>query len=202
MLNDGVVLFRNFEERDIDFIYKCKNDEKLNELTVGQFHKFTYEEAENWVHGCMKDSPLFKFWAMCTNDEERRIVGWTSIAEIDRDNQSAFFHGITVADPQYRNGLAWIEAQRFVPEYAFKQLNINRLEFTCLTDHTVSMSIGPSMFYTHEGTKRSAVYKNGRFYDLALFTILREEYLYHLNNGDYELSSILPRFANFTRRKK
>ena len=53
MLNDGVVLFRNFEERDIDFIYKCKNDEKLNELTVGQFHKFTYEEAEKWVHGCM-----------------------------------------------------------------------------------------------------------------------------------------------------
>ena len=42
---DSTVLFRDFEDRDIDFIYHCKNDEKLNEMIVGQYHPFTYEEA-------------------------------------------------------------------------------------------------------------------------------------------------------------
>ena len=41
-------LFRDFEERDIDFIYHCKNDEKLNSMIVGQWYPFTYEEAVKW----------------------------------------------------------------------------------------------------------------------------------------------------------
>lgn len=199
---DSAVLFRKFEERDIDFIYQCKNDEKLNSLIVGQYRPITYEEASQWVRNCMKgDRPDLRYWAMCSNDEERRIVGWTSLSEIDYDNKSAFFHGITVADPQYRNGLAWIEAQLFVPDYAFNELKINRLEFTCLTAHKISMSIGPTMFYTHEGTKRSAIYKDGRYYDLALFAILKDEYQKHLENGDYERDEVLLRFANYSKKK-
>ena len=42
---EKTVCFRDFEVRDIDFIYKCKNDEKLNSMIVGQWHPFTYEEA-------------------------------------------------------------------------------------------------------------------------------------------------------------
>lgn len=198
---DQIVLFRDFEERDIDFIYHCKNDDKLNEMTVGQYHHFSYDEAEKWVRGCMGEHETFKFWAMCSNDEEKRIVGWTSLSEIDYENKSAFFHGITVADPKYRNGLAWIEAQLFVPDFAFNLLKINRLEFTCLTEHKISMSIGPTMFYTHEGTKRSAIYKNGRYYDLALFAILKDEYNTHFENGEYERDAVLLRFASYSRKK-
>ena len=83
------VLFRDFEERDIDFIYKWKNDEKLNSLIVGEFKKMSYEEAVNWVHGCMGEHETYKYWAICTNDDEKRIVGWVSLSSIDKVNQSA-----------------------------------------------------------------------------------------------------------------
>lgn len=69
------VIFRDFEERDIDFIYRCKNDEKLNSMIVGQWHPFTYEEACDWVHGCMGEHETYKFWAIATNDEEKRLTG-------------------------------------------------------------------------------------------------------------------------------
>ena len=78
------VIFRDFEERDIDFIYKCKNDEKLNSLIVAQYHPFTYEEAVQWVHGCMGEHDTFKFWAIATNDDEKRIVGWVAVSHIDK----------------------------------------------------------------------------------------------------------------------
>ena len=95
---DNTVLFRDFEDRDIDFIYKCKNDEKLNSKIVGGFHPFTYEEAVKWVHGCMGEHETYRFWAVCTHDDEKRIVGWVSISQIDRKNHSACFHGIVIAD--------------------------------------------------------------------------------------------------------
>lgn len=197
---EGTVLFREFEERDIDFIYRCKNDDKLNEMIVGQYHPFTYEEAEKWVRGCMGEHETYKFWAVCTNDDEKRIVGWTSLSKIDKDNKSAFFYSIVIGDPKYRKGFAWIEIQQFVIDYAFRQLDLNRLEYSCLLEHHSSMSIGPVMFFQQEGLFRQAVYKNNRYYDVAYFGLLKDEYQQHYENGDYEFMSILERYANYNKR--
>lgn len=197
---EGTVLFREFEERDIDFIYRCKNDDKLNEMIVGQYHPFTYEEAEKWVRGCMGEHETYKFWAVCTNNDEKRIVGWTSLSKIDKDNKSAFFYSIVIGDPKYRKGFAWIEIQQFVIDYAFRQLDLNRLEYSCLSEHHSSMSIGPVMFFQQEGLFRQAVYKNNRYYDVAYFGLLKDEYQQHYENGDYEFMSILERYANYNKR--
>ena len=58
---EKTVLFRDFEERDIDFVYRCKNDEKLNSMIVGEWHPFTYEEAVKRVHGCMGEHETYKY---------------------------------------------------------------------------------------------------------------------------------------------
>ena len=100
---ERTVLFRDFEERDIDFVYQCKNDEKLNSMVVGQWHPFTREEAKQWVYGCMGVHDSYRFWAICTNDNEKRIVGWISLSNIDNETKRAHFHGIVIADPLYRD---------------------------------------------------------------------------------------------------
>lgn len=198
----NTVLFRDFEERDIDFIYRCKNDEKLDEKTTGHFHPFTYDEAAKWVHGCMGEHETYKFWAVCTNDEEKRIVGWASLSKIDKDNKSAFFHSIVIGDPNYRKGFPWIEVQQYVIDYAFRTLGVHRLEFSCLSDHPTSMYIGPAMFFKQEGLFRQAVYKNDKYYDVAYFGLLKEEYDEHYQKGEYDLISIVNRYAEIRKGKK
>ena len=116
------VAFRDFEERDIDFVFKCKNDKKLNDMIVKQSHVFSYEDAVRWVRGCMGEHKDFKFWAVCTNDDEQRIVGWISLSSIDCVNKSACFHGIVIGDEDYHDGFAWIESYLFVMEYAFQNV--------------------------------------------------------------------------------
>ena len=46
-----------------------------------------------------------------------------------------------------------------------------------------------------EGVMREAVYKNGRYYDLSLMSILNKDYQEHKAAGDYELKRIIRRFA-------
>ena len=199
---DNTVSFRDFEERDIDFIYKWKNDEQLNSMIVGQYHPFTYEEAVNWVHGCMGEHETYKFWAVCTNDEEKRIVGWVSLANIDMISKRAFFHSFVIGDPSYRKGFPWIEIQQFILRYTFQILNLNKLEYACLSEHNTSMYFGPVLFFKQEALFRQAVYKNGRYYDEAFFGLLRDEYFEHYNAGDYEMLSIVSRYASIKREKK
>ena len=199
---ERTVCFRDFEERDIDFIYKCKNDEKLNSMIVGQWHPFTYEEATKWVHGCMGEHETYKFWAIATNDEEKRIVGWTSLSKIDKANKSAFFHSIVIGDEKYRNGFPWVETQLFTIAYAFEELQVNRLGYSCLSEHPTSMTIAPVMFFKQEGLLRNAVYKHERYYDEALFSLLKDEYVQHKNVGEYELESIILRYASIVKKNK
>jgi len=188
-----VVCFRDFEERDIDFVYKCKNDEKLNRMIVGQYHPFTHEEAKKWVEGCMGEHKTYKFWAICTNDNVKEIVGWVSLSQIDMINKSAFFHGIVIADKKYKDGFAWIESYLFVYEYAFERLGLNRVYGTKMVDHKQTNAIAKAFFSQCEGIMRQAVYKNGKFYDLAIGALLSSDYFEHKQKGDYELKAIIKR---------
>ena len=192
---EQTVDFRDFEERDIEFIYKCKNDEKLNSMIVGKYHPFTYEEAVNWVHGCMGEHETYKFWAICTTDEKRRIVGWISISNIDRINQSVCFHGIVIADKQYNDGFAWIESYLFVYQYCFETLGMNRVYGESILGHKQSNNISKIVFSEREGIKRQAIYRNGKFYDVAICALLKEEYFLHKSNGDYKIRNIIKRIS-------
>lgn len=198
---ESTVTFRDFEERDIDFIYKCKNDEKLNSMIVGNWHPFTREEAEKWVHGCMGEHETFKFWAVCTNDDEKRIVGWVSISNIDRKNQSVCFHGIVIADSNYNDGFAWIESYLYIYQYCFEVLGMNRVYGESIVGHKQSGKIGKILQVPHEGIKRQAIYRNGKFYDLSFGALLREEYFKHKEDGDYEMKAILKRIYNLRKNK-
>lgn len=190
------VTFRDFEERDIDFIYKCKNDKELNKLTVKGYKPFSYEDAVKWVHGCMGEHDNFKFWAVCTNDNEKRIVGWVSLSNIDNENLSACSHGIVIGDNSYRDGLAWIESILFIYEQVFEKMGFNRIYGSCRVDHKLSMQMAKAMFRYIEGVEREALYVDGNFIDVQHSSLLAREYFEHKNKGDYEISKIIRRLVS------
>lgn len=190
---NNTVCFREFEERDVDAIFKWKNDEKLSHMIVGQFHPITYEDATKWVKGCMGHHDNFIFWAICTNDEEKRIIGWAALAKIDKVNQSAETHSIVIADSDYNDGFAWIETEMFMFNYAFEVLNLNRLYGVSLVGHKISNQVGELMFMKTEGVLRQAIYKNEKFYDLQYDAILKDEYFAHKEAGDYEIMKLIRR---------
>lgn len=187
------ISFRDFEERDIEFVWKCKNDEELNKMIVGQFKPFTYEDAKKWVYGCMGEHDTFKFWAICTNDEQQRIIGWLSLSEIDRINQSVSTHSIVIGDTDYNDGITWIESVLFMLEYSFEKLKFNRVYGVSLVGHKMSNIIGNLMFMQTEGILRQAIFKNGQYYDLQYVGIIKDEYFSHKDAGDYEMKNIIRR---------
>lgn len=197
----NAVDFREFEERDVDFVLKCKNDAQLNSRTVGAYKPMTREEAVRWVHGCMGEHPTYKYWAVCTNDEERRIVGWISLSQIDRVNQSACFHGILIGDPDYRDGSAWIESYLFIYNYAFEVLKVNRLYGSLMEHQNLTAMISKAMHSIQEGVRRQAIYRDGMFYDVYCTSILRNEYLQHKANGEYCYDCVMANMMKAVREK-
>ena len=199
---EKTVLFRDFDDRDIDFIYKCKNDEKLNSLTVGGFKKISYEEAVRWVQGCKGEHDTYKFWAVCTNDDEKRIVGWVSLSEIDYTRKSALFHGIVIGDQSYKDGFAWIEAYLFIYEYVFEHLRFDSLYGSAIESQISTLVIREVMFCQQTEVRGNAVLRNGKYYDVSFSVIKSSDYFMHKKLGDYEMLSILKRMRKVIRSKK
>lgn len=193
---EKTICFRKFEERDIDFIYKCKNNEKLNKFIVGDWHPFSYDEAEKWVHGCMKDDSSYKFWAVCTNDEEKNIIGWVSLSDIDITLQTANFHGIVIGNPDFQDGTAWVECYQLIFEVVFSKMKFRRLTGSHLSIHPSSGIIAACMFMQGDYIEKNYTVKDGINTDLIHVSIDSDTYFKHLNNGDYEYNKILNRMLN------
>lgn len=191
--------FREFEERDVDFVLRCKNDAQLNSRIVGAFKPMTREEAVCWVQGCMGEHATYKYWAVCTNDAERRIVGWISLSQIDAVNRSACFHGIVIGDPQYRDGSAWIESYLFIIDYAFEVLGVNRLFGSRIDNQNHTAMMGQAVHFAVEGVRREAVFRDGAFHDVYCTSILRSEYLRYKAAGEYCFERVLANLMKVAR---
>jgi len=198
----NTVFFRDFEERDVDAIYRWKNDEQLNSMIVGQWHPFTQEEAEKWVRGCMGEHETYKFWAICTNDDEKKIIGWTALSKIDRQNQSVYTHSIVIGEKEYQDGFAWIETVLFLFSYSFETLGMNRVYGESILGNKASNLVEALMFMTREGLFRQAVFQNGRFFDISYAAILRNEYFQHKAAGDFEIPAVIRRLKKLRKESK
>lgn len=198
---ERTVFFRAFEEEDAILIHKWKNDDELNALTVGLNKKTCLEEDTEWVKSHMCHHPYSAYWAVCSV-ETGKMIGWACLTDIHYINSSANFSGIVIGDKAFHDGLAWIETYLFGLEYGFERLNLNRIYGSAIVDHKLTLSMADIMFQKTEGIFREAIYKNGRFYDEAVCAILKSEYFYHKNKGDYEIPAILKRILEKKKKSK
>ena len=198
---EKTVYFRAFEEEDAELIYKWMNDDELKRLSVGVNRRMCREEALDWVKARMRDKRDQVWWAICAKDTDK-MIGYMSLSDIHYINRSADFSGIMIGDKDYQDGFAWIESYLFVYDYAFERLGMNRVYGDAIIDHATSQMMRKLMYTTTEGIKRQAIYKNGRFYDVSVSSLLRSEYFEHKNNGDYEMSSILKHLRQLKKGKQ
>lgn len=61
--------------------------------------------------------------------------------------------------------------------HAFSDLGLNRVELTVLESNSRARSIYEKEGFALEGTLRAAAWKNGRYEDMHVMSILREEWI-------------------------
>lgn len=194
------VYFRAFEEEDASLIYEWTNNDELKTLSIGLNRRICKEEAIDWVKSRMRHNPYQVWWAICAVDSNK-MIGYMSLTDIHYINSSANFSGIIIGDREYSDSFAWIESYLFIYEYVFERLNLNRLYGEAIVEHVATQSIRRTMFSQVEGVMRQAVFKNGKYYDVSIASILKSEYFHHKQNGDYELIKIIKRLRQIRKEK-
>ena len=165
---------REIERKDLQTINKWRNDPELIELLGAPFRYINLDVDIKWYEAYMSNRENAVRCAI-TEDDNDAILGLVSLVSINYMNQSAEFH-IMIGDTQNQcRGLGTF-AVREMLSHAFNNLNLQRVELTVLEDNTRARHLYEKCGFVYEGRKRKAKYKNGKFVDMLIYSILKPEF--------------------------
>lgn len=134
-----------------------------------------YEEVVTEFIESRKDESTHFF--TITLKPELTPIGRVSFTRIDRHYDSLDITRIYIADPALRNRGYGEEALRALLQYAFLNLHMERVTLDHFIKNKGAAHLYAKVGFVDEGVMRNAGKKNGKYYDLALMSMTRSEYL-------------------------
>ncbi len=187
------IKFRAFKEDDYILINQWRQDEDIQRL-IGQYYRFVSLSMEReWVKKVMNDNTKNIYLAICLNDESEQMIGYTSLNNINYHDRTAITGGLVIGEKTQRDPNVLIDFYLMIYDYAFNQLNMNRLYGNCLESHKTTIRMACMMGHLVEGVSRQAIFKNGEYQNLINLSILKDDYLKILNSGGYSIREISKR---------
>ncbi len=178
------IYLRALEPEDYLTSYRWRNDHELMGGVISLPRFVSKETERKWVLNAIEEHETGKAvrLAICTVKDNRHI-GYIYLKNIDYQNKTCEV-GTLIGDRAYlKLGLA-TEARLALFKYAFLELGMNRISARILKINKNSINSGEKFGYTCEGVLRKAVYRHGEFFDVLLFSMLREEFFEKYPQGN------------------
>jgi ribosomal-protein-alanine N-acetyltransferase len=111
---------------------------------------------------------------ICLKEEPGRVVGCLGCFWNTKANHCLEF-GYWIGEPFWGRGLV-AEAARALIDYAFRTYPVERMQAHYMAGNAPSGRVLLKLGLTHEGTLRSALFHRGRFRDVHIYSLLRDEW--------------------------
>jgi RimJ/RimL family protein N-acetyltransferase len=168
------VNLRAVKRSDISLFLRWFNDPEV--LKWVSFHLPMTEMAEEkWIENLAttRDAP---FVIEAVDGLAMTPIGNCGLHGIDPKNHSADF-GIAIGEKDHWSKGYGTEATRLLIDYGFKELNLHRISSSVFEFNERSLRLHKTMGFKQEGQRRKSIFKNGQYWDLVEFGLLRDEWL-------------------------
>lgn len=178
-IKGNYVLLKALTEEDVlnTNWYGWFNDEEITEYM--QKHYFPNTEAKqiNYYKRHIENNPN-KLQLGIWEKQDDIMIGVISLSDIDFLNRKCEIAGF-IGERKYQDMKHFIEANKLVIAHAFNNLNMHKIYGGSLIEE-VKLLYQRIFGFREEGVRRSEVYKNGKYHDVHLIGLLREDYYANL----------------------
>lgn len=168
------VYFRALEPEDYKISVKWRNDDEINSMIGGPKYFVSSEYEKKWVENKILGNSTDTALAVCLK-ENKKYIGNVYLSEIDWINRSGRCP-ILIGDKNERGKGFATEAQLLILKFAFYERGLNRVFAHVLESNKASLRMYEKCGYQKEGILRHSVYKNGKFENQFILSILRSEF--------------------------
>lgn len=170
MLRGKKVILRPVDiEKDLDRCWRWINDFEIMQFLGKPYRPITREKERELLRSLIEKESSVVF---AIDTFEGVHIGLTSLHNISYFDGTAVT-GTLIGDKRYWGGGYGTDAKMMLLWYAFKVLNLRRINSQVLSSNLRSIRCQLKCGYEVEGIKRKEVYKNGRYNDLVMCAVFR-----------------------------
>ena len=169
------IRLRGAEKDDLkSFILWVNDPEVTKGLTI--YLPMTMWEEENWFGNLARRPQPERPLAIEMRIEDGwKLIGNSGFHEIDAVARSAEI-GIMLGEKSIWNQGYGTETMRLLLKHGFETLNLNRIQLHVYEDNLGAIRAYEKAGFVHEGRKRQALYKHGKYKDVLIMSVLRNEW--------------------------
>jgi len=152
-----------------------RNDPKIRDRVLGYRLPVTEAMEGNWIRAILTDQSRTRLVMAIEDASDRSLVGFIYLNNIDWFSRNAEF-GILIGEHgRQGKGLAK-EALSLMAQHAFETLKLSRLYVRVVAFNEGALRLFRGFGFIEEGTQRKQAFSGGRYHDVMMFGLLREEY--------------------------
>jgi RimJ/RimL family protein N-acetyltransferase len=161
------------EQEHIEIIRGWRNDKDIKK-SFFSYDLINKVQQQNWFEQYCKDNKQLIF-AIIDNYNES-FIGTIGFNAIDHFNQRAEL-GTLIGNKEYWGKGYASEALFKLLEYSFNEMNLNRVYSYIIEFNVGSIKKNEKLGFKIEGKLRNHTYKNGKFQDVVIMGILKDEFI-------------------------
>ena len=161
---------RDLEEKDVDGMLEWMHSNLAKKVFEKDFNKFTRDDVVNFVNNSNSSDTEFNYACVDDNDE---YLGTVSLKNVDYKNKNAEY-AISFREKVHGSGAA-VYATEEILKKAFDELNLEKVYLNVLDINERANAFYKKVGFKFAGKSRNHIMKDGKFYDLLWYDILKEE---------------------------
>lgn len=164
-------LIRDFQLDDIDALVKYANNYNIFRWVKDNFpYPYSNRDAEQWITVSRNTNDGLNY-AITTQKE---LIGGIGVKFKEDVYRYSWELGYWLGEPFWGKGIA-TEAVKVFTKYLFSHYNIRSITANVYEGNKASMKVLTKAGFKLDGIIRKAVFKEKLFWDLYVYSILREE---------------------------
>lgn len=172
MLKNAKLQLRKNDISDAENYLRWLKDPEINQFLSSDFASLTLEKEIEYIKNSAEDNSKVKF-AICT--ENGKHIGEIALRGLDSpDNHGNL--GIVIGEKDYQNKGYGTEAMKMMLDYGFDELGLHRIELIVHDDNPRAKKVYEKLGFKIEGIKRENIFRNGKYKDSYLMSILEDEW--------------------------
>ena len=172
MMSSNRVYLRALEPDDYKASIKWRKDDDIWNMLGGPKYFVSEAYERKWVEDAIFNSKDLKL-AICLTENDR-YIGNVYMTDINYLNRSCTSHVLIGENDCWGKGYAK-EALMLAINYMFNERNIHRIQAFILESNTQSLRMHEKCGYKVEGIMQDSIYKNGKYQNQYVLSIINNE---------------------------
>ena len=157
----------------ISYYVKWFNNPEMTQY-LGMIRPMTLENEEQWYENAIKNQNAVYFAILLIDEGKEQLIGNCAV-DIDWRNKLGHL-GITIGEKDLWGKGYGTEAMQLLINYSFQTLNIHKVELQVYDFNTRAIKSYTKLAFKEEGILRKSHYVNGKYVDLIVMGILKDEW--------------------------